>query len=76
MIFSKKKKAKQTFLQTKESKIKYLKLKKQFNVNWKAVAVAHNKSIEKVSSAGKIYFNQLANRCERQIKFFYKNIIK
>ena len=32
MIFSKKKKAKQTFLQTKESKIKYLKLKKERKV--------------------------------------------
>jgi len=42
----------------------------------KAVAVAHNKSIEKVSTAGKIYFNQLANRCEKQIKLFVKNSIK
>jgi hypothetical protein len=32
------------------------KLKKQFNVNWKAAAVAHDKSIEKVSSADKIIF--------------------
>jgi len=53
-----------------------LKLKKQFNVNWKAAAVAHDKSIEKASSAGKIYFNQLANRCERQIKIASKKFIK
>ena len=51
-------------------------LKKQFNVNWKAAAVAHDKSIEKASSSGKIYFNQLANRCEKQIKLFVKNSIK
>ena len=63
-------------IETLKKNLKYLKLKKQFNVNWKAVAVAHNKSIEKVSSAGKIYFNQLANRCEKQIKLFVKNSIK
>jgi hypothetical protein len=63
-------------IETLKKNLKYLKSKKLFNVNWKAVAVAHDKSTEKVSSAGRIYFNQLANRCERQIKFFYKNIIK
>ena len=63
-------------IETLKKNLKYLKLKKQFNVNWKAAAVAHDKSIEKVSSAGKIYFNQLANRCEKQIKLFVKNSIK
>ncbi len=51
---------------------KYLKLKKQFNVNWKAVAVAHNRGIVDVDSDDKVSLNQLANRCERQIKIFYK----
>jgi len=63
-------------IETLKKNLKYLKLKKQFKVNWKAAAVAHDKSIEKVSSAGKIYFNQLANRCEKQIKLFVKNSIK
>ena len=58
-----------------EKTTKYLKLKKQFNVNWKAAAVADDKRIEKVSSASKIYFNQIANRCERQIKIFYRKLL-
>ena len=36
--------------------LKYLKLKKQFNTNWKAVAKANNKSTEKVSSDTKNLF--------------------
>lgn len=62
-------------IETLKKNLKYLKLKKQFNVNWKAAAKANNKSTEKVSSAAKIYFNQLANRCERQIMIFYKKLI-
>jgi hypothetical protein len=54
---------------------KYLKLKKQFNVNWKAAAVAHNRGIENVDSDSKVSLNQLSNRCERQIKIFYKKLM-
>ena len=59
-------------IQTLKKNLKYFKLKKQFNVNWKAAAIAHNKSIINVDSNDKISFNQLANRCERQIKFFQR----
>ena len=48
--------------------LNYLKLKKKFKINWKAAATAHKKSIENIVSADKIFFNQLANRCQRQIK--------
>ena len=61
---------------TLKKNLKYLKLKKQFNVNWKAATLAHNKSIANVDTDGKISFNQLANRCERQIKIFYKKFIQ
>ncbi len=63
-------------LETLKKNLKYLKSKKLYNVNWKAAAVAHDKNIEKVSSAGRIYFNQLANRCERQIKIVNIKFIK
>jgi hypothetical protein len=63
-------------IETLKKNLKYLKSKKLFNVNWKAVAVAYNRSTENIDSDSKISLNQLANRCERQIKFFYKNIIK
>ena len=45
--------------------INTLKSKKQFNVNWKAAAVANDKSIVNVDSDSKVSLNQLANRCER-----------
>ena len=54
---------------------KYLKLKKQFNVNWKAAAIANNKIVNNNKDDDKILFNQLSNRCERQIKIFYKKLI-
>jgi len=62
-------------IETLKKNLKYLKSKKLFNVNWKAAAVADDKSIEKVSSASKIYFNQIANRCEKQIKIVNKKFI-
>ena len=31
-------------IETLKNNLKYLKLKKQFSINWKAVAVAHNRS--------------------------------
>ena len=54
---------------------KYLKLKKQFNVNWKAAAIANNKTFNNNKFDDKILFNQLSNRCERQIKIFYKKLM-
>ena len=62
-------------IETLKKNLKYLKLKKQFNVNWKAAAVAHNRSIKNVDSDSKVSLNQLANRCERQIKIFYKKLM-
>ena len=62
-------------IETLKKNLKYLKLKKQFNVNWKAAAAAYNKNIINIDSDGKIYFNQLANRCERQIKIVNKKFI-
>ena len=63
-------------IETLKKNLKYLKSKKLFNENWKAAAVAHNKSIENADSDSKVFLNQLANRCERQIKIFYKKLIK
>ena len=63
------------FKETLKKNLKYLKSKKQFNVNWKAAAVANDKSIVNVDSDSKVSLNQLANRCERQIKIFYKKCI-
>ncbi len=65
-------KSKTFIIETLKKNLKYLKLKKQFNVNWKSVTVAHNRGIENVDSDSKVSLNQLANRCERQIKIFYK----
>ena len=62
-------------IETLKKNLKYLKSKKQFNVNWKAAAAAYNKNIINIDSDGKIYFNQLANRCERQIKIVNKKFI-
>ena len=62
-------------IETLKKNLKYLKLIKQFNINWKAAAVAHYRSIENVDSDSKVSLNQLANRCERQIKIFYKKLI-
>lgn len=60
-------------IETLKKNLKYLKLKKQFNVNWKAAAIANNKTFNNNKFDDKILFNQLANRCERQIKHLYKN---
>ena len=62
-------------IETLKKNLKYLKLRKQFNVNWKAAVAAYNKNIINIDNDGKIYFNQLANRCERQIKIVYKKFI-
>lgn len=62
-------------IETLRKNLNYLKLKKQFKVNWKAAAVAHKKSIENVVSADKILFNQLSNRCQRQIKIVNRKFI-
>lgn len=62
-------------IETLKKNLKYLKLKKQFNINWKAAAVAHNRSIENVDGDIKVSLNQLSNRCERQIKIFYKKLM-
>ena len=62
-------------IETLRKNLNYLKLKKRFKVNWKAAAVAHKKSIENVVSADKILFNQLSNRCQRQIKIVNRKFI-
>ena len=62
-------------IETLRKNLKYLKLKKQFNINWKAAAVAHNRSIENVDGDIKVSLNQLSNRCERQIKIVNKKFI-
>ena len=46
--------------------------KKQFNVNWKATAIAHNRSIVNVDSVSVVSLNQLANKYDRQIKIASK----
>ena len=62
-------------IETLKKNLNYLKLKKQFNVNWKAAAIANNKIVNNNKDDDKILFNQLSNRCERQIKIFYKKLI-
>ena len=62
-------------IETLKKNLKYLKLKKQFNVNWKAAAIANNKIIKNNKDDDKVLFNQLANRCERQIRIFNLKII-
>lgn len=62
-------------IETLKKNLKYLKLKKKFNVNWKAAAVANNKIVKNNKDDDKVLFNQLANRCERQIKIVNKKFI-
>lgn len=62
-------------IETLKKNLKYLKLKKQFNVNWKAAAIANNKIVKNNKDDDKVLFNQLANRCERQIRIFNLKII-
>jgi len=62
-------------IETLKKNLKYLKLKKQFNANWKAAAVANNKIVKNNKDDDKVLFNQLANRCEKQIKIVNKKFI-
>jgi len=62
-------------IETLKKNLKYLKLKKQFNANWKAAAVANNKIVKNNKDDDKVLFNQLANRCEKQIKIANKKFI-
>ena len=63
-------------IETLKKNLNYLKLKKQFNVNWKAAeSLVNKKIIEESEEPPKVLLNRVANRCERQIKSFYKKIL-